>query len=350
MKQIKALYCLTVGLIVGASLNKTNNYDLVNNGYSFKVNFTPVTFVKLSDLNQPVHCSGQTYIFGFAPQELYRIAALTKKDLEDALQAEQNWVNLTKKKLQSGWEKVAAAVATEAQAVERAGGAPEIPSAASQTSSAIPATPPAMAEEDTPQPPEPPAGKSQESQGGVSGGTAPVTGETARKVKTFNVYIASAKASAQGSLSVGYSAVVSNLETGEVTELGKGGYTKEFGKMVVLALREAFEAGIIPPSTKIGQTVVTVYTSNDFVAKMFANNYLRGFAKKEWKKRDGKLLAHKEEWERVWNQASHMLVNAVLCEPDGADLKSSTDKAQEFAEADHQKRYGLIGPGSTSEK
>ena len=95
MKQSKALYCLTVGYIVGASLNKTNNYDPVNNGYSFRVPFTPITFVKQSDLGQPIHYAGQTYLFGFSPQELYRTAALTKKDLEDGLLAEQNCVNLT---------------------------------------------------------------------------------------------------------------------------------------------------------------------------------------------------------------------------------------------------------------
>ena len=99
MKQSKALYCLTVGYITGASLNKTHNYDLVNNGYSLRVQFTPITFVKLADLNQPIHHAGQTYFFGHSPQELYKIAAMTKKDLEDGLAAELNWVNVTRKKL-----------------------------------------------------------------------------------------------------------------------------------------------------------------------------------------------------------------------------------------------------------
>ena len=97
MKQPKALYCLTVGYIIGASLNKTYNYDLVNNGYAFRAPFTPITFVKLADLVQPVHYAGQIYFFGHSPQALYKIAALTKKDLDDGLAAELNWVNVTRK-------------------------------------------------------------------------------------------------------------------------------------------------------------------------------------------------------------------------------------------------------------
>lgn len=343
MRQSKALYCLTIGYIVGASLNKTANYELVNNGYSFRVPFTPITFVKVSDLNQPVHYAGQTYLFGFSPQELYRIAALTKKDLDDGLMAEQNWVNLTKRKLQSTWEKLSAEVTKEMQEVERTGGVSDIPQPM-PGGSAIPATPPAMVEENTP--PAAPAAPAPAQPAAVpgTGNPAPVTGEVERPVNAFHVYIASAKAKYLSSPAVGYSAVIKNLGTGEVTEIGKGGRTPDFNKMLVRALCEAFAAGVIPPSSKTAQTSVTIYTSNEFIANMFAKNYLRNFARNSWKKKDGEVMAYKEEWESIWSQASHMVVRAVLCEPDGADLKFCTDKADAFAEQYHQKHSSRIAP------
>ena len=342
MRQSKALYCLAVGYIVGASLNKTNSYELVNNGYSLRAPFTPVTFVKLSDLGQPIHYAGQTYLFGFSPQELYRIAALTKKDLDDGLQAELNWVNLTKRKLQSNWEKVAAEVAREAQAVERAGGVPEIPQVAA-ANSAVPATPPAMAVEE-PVPTAAAAPSSMQEKPVAPSNEPPVTGEVTRPVNGFNLYIASAKSKYLSSPAIGYSAVIQNIATGKATEIGKGGHTKDFNKLVVLALRDAFAAGVIPPSSKTAQTSVAIYTANEFVANMFARNYLRNFARNSWKKKDGGTLAYKDEWESIWNQVSHMVVRAVLCEPDGADLRACTTKAQAFADEYHRTHSNRIAP------
>lgn len=336
MKQSKALYCLTVGYITGASLNKTTNYEIVNNGYSFRVLFTPITFVKISDLNQPIHYNGQTYLFGFSPKELHRIAAITKKDLEDGLLAEQNWVNLTKRKLQSTWEKLAAEVARESQAVEQSGGVPTVPPA-SPSNFTIPATPPTMIEDTQPTETAPITSV-------MAGESAPAavlppqaTGSVERSVNTFHLYIASAKAKHDNSPAIGYAAVIQNIGTGEQIEIGKGGRTDDFNKMLVRALQEAFASGIVPPSTQAEQTLVMLYTSNEFIANMFAKHYLRNFARNQWKKKDGGILPYKEEWESIWSHTSHMIVRAVLCEPDGADLKFCTDKADAFAEGYHQK-------------
>jgi len=362
MKQTRALYCLTLGFLHGARLDKTYNYDAVNEGYSLnKPPFTPITFVKQCDINQPIHHSGQTYLFGFSPQDLFRIASLTKKDLEDALVVERNWVDNTQKKIRSGWEKVAASVATETQIAEKEKNLQPTPPAAMKASSVAPATPPMVAQEETtPEPPQPVPEASKPAQEAVSEPEAPApstpaeappeekqeTGTVARGVLAYNVYVASAKSTAPGSLSIGYSAIVKNLQTGEITEFGKGGYTNEFGKMIVLALREAFEGGVIPPSTKTTSVLTTVYSSNKYIVSMFAKNYLRNFSKNEWKKKDGTVIQHQDEWERVWNQVSHMMSKGILCESDGEDLKVCTERAQKFAEADNEKRYGLIGPDS----
>ena len=336
MKQSKALYCLTVGYITGASLNKTHNYDLVNNGYSLRVQFTPITFVKLADLNQPIHHAGQTYFFGHSPQELYKIAAMTKKDLEDGLAAELNWVNVTRKKLQSNWAKLADLVAEEMKEVERSGGAPEIPKPAN---TALPATPPAMVGDE-----EPLAAVPEPVMAGPVNNTEPVSGSVERRVHDFRIYAAASKTFHKGSKSVGYFARILDCSSGQVKEIGKSGYTDDFGKILIRALKEAFEADVIPPSSKAEQTKVTVYTANEFVANMFAKGYLRSYARKNWAKKDGTTMAHKELWEAIWNRTSHMLVTGVLCEPDRVDLKDCTQKARPLAEEDYKKRYDLIGP------
>ena len=361
MKQTRALYCLTLGFIHGARLDKTYNYEAVNEGYYFKAAYTPITFVKLCDINQPLHKAGQTYLFGFSPHDLFRIASLTKKDLEDALTVELNWVNTTRKKIQSGWEKVSAAIAIETQAVEREKASQPAPPTAPKMNAAEPATAPMMVQEETPA--EPPAAApepAKPTQGQPKEPALPIpeiqaedaapatqdTGTVTRGVLAYNVYVASAKVTENGSLSVGYSAFIKNLQTGEITEFGKGGYTKEFGKMIVLALREAFDSGIIPPSTKTSRVLVTVYTSNEYIANMFAKNLLRSFAtKKDWKKADGTTILYRDEWEGVWNQVSHLMTKGVLCEASGEDLKACTEQAQNFAEEDYKERYALIGPG-----
>lgn len=342
MKQSNPLYCLTVGYIIGASLNKTYNYELRNNGYAFRVQFTPITFVKLSDLNQPINHAGQTYFFGHSPQELYKIAALTKKDLDDGLAAEQNWVNLTKKKLQSNWAKLADLVAAEAKEVEKNGGAPVMPK---QTPAAVPATPPAMSGDTEQLAPKPQTEKPQQSPVPA----APVTGTVDRPVREYSIYVAAERARQKGSKSVGYYGLVKNTTTGEVKEIGQGGYTDDFNKILIRALKEAFQAGEIPHSSRDEQTRVTVYTANEYVANMFARNYIRSFARNNWNKKDGSPIAYKELWSEIWNHAAHMLVTAVLCEPDGEDLKICTQRAKTFAEEDCKKRYGqktydLIGP------
>ncbi len=77
---------------------------------------------------------------------------------------------------------------------------------------------------------------------------------------------------------------------------------------------------------------------------MFEKGYLRRYAKNGWKKKDGGDIAHKAEWIRIWNQASHMIAKGVICEPGSVEMKDSTAKSKEYAEADHQKRYRLIDP------
>ena len=355
MNQTKPLYCLAVGYVVGASLNKTYNYSLVNNGYAFRVKFTSITFVKLEDLNQPINYAGQTYFFGHSPQELYKVASLTKKDLDAGLAAEQNWVNLTKKKLQVAWQKMADLVVSEEAVVQRNGGASEV---AAQPKMVTPATPPSISEEETtggglPAAPEPQTTQDTEQLlPAEAAQQAPVTGSVERAIREYHIYAAAAKYQSNCK-SVGYCAKILNCSTGQVNEIGRGGYTDDFGKILVLALKEAFQSGV-PASTKEEQVRVTVYTSNEYVANMFAKNYLRAFARRKWTKKDGTALAHKELWEEIWANAEHMIVTAVLCESDDANLKDCTQKAFFFAQEDYKKRYGknrkgLIAPGTQQE-
>jgi hypothetical protein len=331
---------LNVGFLHGARLDKTLNYDVVKDGYAFKAPFTPITFVKLCDLGQPLHHAGETYYFGFSPQEMQRVAALTKKDLEDALAVEQNRINTTRKKLQAAWVNLTAQVVTEMQAVERAGGDQPIPKTTQAASNTTPAVLPSPTQEEETKPdpsapvlaaqtpPEKPAttpastkspaketAPPADSNPPVSD-TNPVTGEIPRVVNAFDIYVAYSKAEAaktEGSLSVGYCAQIKNQQTGEVTEIGKSGYTREFEKMIVLALCEAFEQGVIPPSTKTAQTLTTIYTTNELVESMFAKGYLRRYSNNGWKKKDGGDISFKAEWMRIWNHASHMFTSGVLC-------------------------------------
>ena len=84
---------------------------------------------------------------------------------------------------------------------------------------------------------------------------------------------------------------------------------------------------------------------------MFAKNFLRAFARRNWTKKDGTDLAHKDLWAQIWSHAEHMIVTAVLCEPDDANFKDCAQKAFAYAEEDYKKRYsknqrGLIPPGA----
>ncbi len=348
MKQSKPLYCLAVGYVVGASLNKIYNYDLVNNGYVLRTQFTAITFVKLADLNQPINFAGQTYFFGHSPQELYKVASLTKKDLDAGLAAEQNWVNLTKKKLQVAWQKMADVVAKEETAIQRNGGVSEIPN---QAQMATPATPPSISEDQLPQEnqaaaPMPPVATTDPSS------AEPVTGTVERAVREYYIYAAAVKYKSN-CMSVGYLAKIFNCSTGQIDEVGRSGYTDDFSKVLIRALKEAFESGI-PSSSKDEQVRVTVYTTNEYVANMFAKNYLRAFARRNWTKKDGTDLAHKDLWEQIWSHAEHMIVTAVLCEPDDVNFKDCAQKAFAYAEEDYKKRYGknrrgLIPPATLQE-
>ncbi len=77
---------------------------------------------------------------------------------------------------------------------------------------------------------------------------------------------------------------------------------------------------------------------------MFTKGYLRRYSQNGWKKKDGGDIANKAEWVRICSHASHMIVKGLVMEPGAQELKDSAAKSRAFAEADHQKRYGLIGP------
>lgn len=334
-------FCVIIGLITGIKLEKTMNYDVGDKGYNFKERFTPIKYVQKTDFGQPIRFGGQTYFFGHELQTLMDMAAIVKREYDETLRIELNRLELTRKLLASSWEETVTGANLEMEAM---GQNPTVtPTAQEQP----PVQPPTASETvkapDVQKVQEP--HKAQEAHTASKTEPKPEEGQVGRRIDAFNLYVASSRPPADsGSLSAGYSAFIQNITTGECNEIALGCGTKDFGKMNVLALCNAFESGNIPSSTKESQTVITIWSTNTFIVNMFGKNFLKYFADNGWKTKEGKEIKNKTEWQKIHAHTSHMFVKGEVAQPEDANMQHCIKLAEDAATVEYNKKFGAIPP------
>ena len=85
------------------SVRKIYDYELKGDGYKFQAAYVPVQFIRTEELSKPICRAGQYYFFGFSFEELYHSAEATKKELDNALRLQLQWVKLSEQKLKE-WD------------------------------------------------------------------------------------------------------------------------------------------------------------------------------------------------------------------------------------------------------
>lgn len=364
----RALFCLSISTITGARLDKTHAFDVKEGGFGLNAKFTPLRFVRQAELAQPITVRDTTYFFSFDPSQLLGIAQASKKDLIDEIKSELRRLNATERKLDRDWKIVSQDVEKEMQELNAKGGPPQLRAAESAPNPALPPAAPARAL--TPSPalqaeplspvddippktedsaPKTPVSSSSQPRAPKeeSPGSGNVLGNT-HNVDVYEVYFAAVKAVADPKTkAVGYSAFSKHVNTGKVEEITGDGKSQDLSRVSLMALVQILEVGTIPNSASPANTVITIFHPDEYLTRF--PKYIRVWAKKGWKKKDGADVKHKDLFERIYARIEHVVFNGQQLTEDDEGYGNyiyCAEKAHEAAIQYHQQNYGLIPTGN----
>lgn len=270
------------------SVRKIYDYELKGDGYKFQAAYVPVQFIRTEELSKPICRAGQYYFFGFSFEELYHSAEATKKELDNALRLQLQWVKLSEQKLKE-WDNLPSLIHEN--------------TSTSQKNQQSPST--------------------QDNQ--------PVKGALP-EAGTWKIISATAQARENGAC-VGYCAILVNGSTGkEEARVSGGGKATNLQRVFLRSIRDVIQKG-----KKLGKnTTICICTSDSTIVEMFQKGYLRVYANRGWKTKNGSELPNLDFWKVIWKYTAEYQMTAKLCSESSPELYPCYEVAMQNAEQVYQ--------------
>jgi hypothetical protein len=318
------LYCIAIGQCIGVLFEKIFHYEINEKVYEIRERFTPIRRVKTNDFGQPICYGGQTYLFGHDLKALYEMAAIVKREHDEVIHGQLNYLVFVSRKMKDAWQNVTVAANQELEL----SGLPAV-----ETSSAAQ---PAVSQDDIDD-------RSDQHWKPSKQETEGEAGQVRRRIAAFNIYISSSRPPGvkKECGSAAYCAIIQNVASGESKQFTAGFGIRSLSRVDVLALCAVFESGVIPHSTQDIRTVATVHTANEFIASMFSKGILKHLAENAWKTQEGIDAKNKDEWQRVFTHTNHMSVKGTVPGEGNAVMALCVSLAQDAAAAEYTKKFGV---------